>query len=136
MIAALAPIQQHITTYPLDLIAALSALLVFIASHDQDFLIGYRPLRAILIWVGTRSYALYLVHVPVFCATRELWLRLLPPGSVLDRHDLFRLLGTALALLALCAEANYRLLELPLRRRGAAIAARLAAQPPPQEYAP
>ena len=131
MIAALAPIGQHISVYPLDLIALLSAVLVFIASYDEDFLVGYRPLRAILTWVGTRSYALYLAHVPVLCATRELWLRLSPPGKVFDRRDLWRLLLTALVLLTACAEANYRVLELPLRRRGAAIAARMASDPTP-----
>jgi len=83
-------------------------------------------LRAALTWTGTRSYALYLVHVPAFCATRELWSRLLPPGTPPGPHDLWRYLLTALPLLALGAEANYRLLELPLRRRGAAIAARVA----------
>jgi peptidoglycan/LPS O-acetylase OafA/YrhL len=126
MISALAPYGQRITGYPLDLIAVLSALLVFIASHDEDFLVGHRPIRAVLTWVGTRSYALYLVHVPAFYAARELWFRILPAGTVFGPHDLWRLSATALGLLVLGAEVNYRLLELPLRRRGAAIAARIA----------
>jgi peptidoglycan/LPS O-acetylase OafA/YrhL len=127
LIAALAPIRQHITTYPVDLISILSAMLVFIASYDENFLVGYRPVRAALTWTGARSYALYLVHVPAFCATRELWFRLLPAGTPPGPHDLWRYLLTALPLLALAAEANYRLLEVPLRRRGAAIAARITA---------
>jgi peptidoglycan/LPS O-acetylase OafA/YrhL len=45
MISVLAPYGQRITSYPLDLIAILCAVLVFIASHDQDFLVGYRPIR-------------------------------------------------------------------------------------------
>jgi peptidoglycan/LPS O-acetylase OafA/YrhL len=125
LIAALAPIGQHITTYPLDFIAALSAILVFVASHDQDFLFGYRPFRIVMTWLGTRSYALYLVHVPAFCVAREFWSRQLPPGIAFGPDDLWRLLLTALPLLALAAEANYRLLEVPLRRRGARIAARI-----------
>jgi peptidoglycan/LPS O-acetylase OafA/YrhL len=126
LISSLAPFGQRITTYPLDLIAVLCAALVFIASHDQDLLIGNRLLRAALTWVGTRSYALYLIHVPAFCVTRELWLRLLPAGTVFGPHDMFRLLATWLALLILGAEANYRILEVPLRRHGAVVAARMA----------
>ncbi len=129
LIASLAPFAQTITAYPLDLIAVLSAVLVFIASHDQDFLFGYRPVRAVFTWLGTRSYALYLVHVPAFCAAREFWLRLRPVGSGFGPHDMTRLLVTGMALLAIGAELNYRLIEVPLRRRGARIAARLAADP-------
>jgi peptidoglycan/LPS O-acetylase OafA/YrhL len=128
MISVLAPYGQRITSYPLDLIAILCAVLVFIASHDQDFLVGYRPIRVVLTWVGTRSYALYLIHIPAFFAARELWFRLSPPGTIFGPHDFWRLSGTALALLLLCAEANYRLLELPLRRHGAVIAARIAGE--------
>ncbi len=129
LMSTLAPIGQRITAYPLDFIALLSAILVFIASHDQDLLFGYKPVRLALMWVGSRSYALYLVHVPAFCATRELWTRLLPAGTVFGPHDLIRLLATGLLLLAAGAELNYRLVESQLRRRGAAIAARMALTP-------
>lgn len=126
LIASLAPIRQHITSYPLDMIAVLSAVLVFIASHNRDYLAGYSPVRIVLTWVGTRSYALYLVHIPVFCVTREIWFRVLPAGTMFGPRDAVRLLATALPLLAVCAEANYRILEKPLRRRGAIIATALS----------
>jgi peptidoglycan/LPS O-acetylase OafA/YrhL len=126
LIAALAPYGQRITGYPLDAIAVLSALLVFIASFDQDFLVGFRLPRIVLTWMGSRSYALYLIHVPAFCVTREFWSRLSVPGAIPGPRDTWFLLPTALALLVVCAEANYRLLEVPLRRRGAGIAARIA----------
>ena len=129
LISTLAPFGQRITGYPLDFIAVLSAILVFIASHDQNFLFGYLPVRLVLTWVGTRSYALYLVHVPAFCASRELWIRLSSANHVFGPHDLVRLLATGISLLVVGAEINYRLLELPLRRHGAAIAARMARAP-------
>jgi peptidoglycan/LPS O-acetylase OafA/YrhL len=127
LISSLAPIRQHISTFPLDLIALLSAALVFVASFDRDFLFGWPPWRIAMTWVGTRSYAIYLAHVPAFCATREFWSRLRPPGLAFGPQDLWPLLLTALPLIAVAAEANYRLLEVPLRRRGAEIAARLEA---------
>ncbi len=131
LMAALAPYGQRITAYPLDAIAVLAALLVFIASYDRDFLVGHRLPRAVLTWMGTRSYALYLIHVPAFFAVRELWCRLAAPGAAPGPRDAWFLLPTALTLLVGCSEANYRLLELPLRRRGAAIAARIASGDPP-----
>lgn len=129
LISALAPYGQRISSYPLDLIAVLCAVLVFIASHDEDLLVGYRPMRVVLTWVGTRSYALYLVHIPAFFATRELWFRLSAPGTIFGPHDFWRLTVTAAALALIGTEANYRLLELPLRRHGAAIAARIEGGP-------
>ncbi len=129
LISTLAPFGQRITAYPLDFIALLSALLVFVASYNEDFLVGYRPLRLVLTWTGTRSYALYLVHVPVFCATREFWYRVLGTGATFNQRDMLRFTLTALSLLIACVEINYRYLELPLRRRGVQIASRLKQAP-------
>jgi peptidoglycan/LPS O-acetylase OafA/YrhL len=128
-ICALAPYGQRITPYPLDFIAVLNAALVFIASYNEDFLFGQGSVRTVLTWIGTRSYAIYLVHVPAFCATQEIWHRILPKGTVFGPHNLLALLATGIPLLLFCAELNFRYLEVPLRRHGAAISARLEAIP-------
>jgi hypothetical protein len=65
--------------------------------------LGFRP----LVWIGLRSYSIYLWHWPVFMLTR--------PGIDvnLDGLDLFALrLVIALGL----AEVSYRLVETPVRR--------------------
>ncbi len=111
------------TPYAVGLIALLSAALVLLASHDRDLLLADGPLRRVLLWVGARSYALYLIHIPAFFATRELFFRLLPgepPGVGLAlAHG-----ACTLVLLLGLAEANYRLVETPLRRHGARVSAR------------
>jgi peptidoglycan/LPS O-acetylase OafA/YrhL len=135
IISTLSPYGQRITAYPLDFIAILSAVLVLIASYDRDYLVGHRPVRVVLTWIGTRSYALYIVHIPAFCVAREIWLRLLP-GTNFGPHDIPNLLGTALTLTVVAADLNYRLLELPLRRRGAEIARRVQAESPAPGAAP
>jgi peptidoglycan/LPS O-acetylase OafA/YrhL len=82
-----------------------------------------------MLWVGSRSYAIYLIHIPAFFATREIWFRVKPPGTVFDAAYTWRFALTALPLLLIAAELNYRCLEVPLRRRGARIAQRIAQRP-------
>src|SRR5262249_59907579 len=64
--------------------------------------LGTRPIR----WVGTRSYAIYLWHWPVYVLTRPgvdvPW----APGPTL----VFRLVVTGIL-----AELSYRLIERPIR---------------------
>ena len=64
--------------------------------------------RPTLLWVGTRSYGLYLWHWPVF--------QLLRPGIDVAWSDTATNISRV-ALTALLAEASYRWLELPIRRR-------------------
>ncbi|MFC1578883.1 acyltransferase family protein [Pseudomonadota bacterium] len=114
-----------ITEYHYGLVTCLSGLLVLVASYDQDYIARPRWLRVLLLWVGTRSYALYLIHMPSYFLTREIWLRLEPAGTRFNTAYTWEFLVTALVLLLSLSELNYRLLEVPLRRRGVAIAGRM-----------
>ena len=87
------------------LVALSTALIIAVAVHPQAHagkLLGMPPLR----WLGTRSYAVYLWHWPVFMLTR-------PQVDVsLDGGELLALrLGITCAL----AELTYRLVEKPVR---------------------
>ena len=82
-----------------------AAVVVAVVAHPSSRtgrLLGLRPLR----WMGTRSYALYLWHWPVFVLTRS---RLDVP---LSGASLFLL---RLLLTAALAEASFRLVERPFR---------------------
>ncbi|RMH82265.1 acyltransferase [Pseudomonas sp. AOB-7] len=113
----------QVVSYKFSLFAVLSALLVWMASYDLRLFVPASPLKQLLLWVGTRSYAIYLIHIPAFFITRELWYRLRP--EIVPGDDMFfPFLLTAGALIVLCSELNYRLIETPLRQHGAAIARR------------
>ena len=117
----------HVVSYKFSLFAVLSALLVWMASYDLRLFVPISPFRQLLLWVGTRSYAIYLIHVPAFYLAREIWFRLRPgvtPGDEL----FFPLLITAACLLIMLSELNYRLIETPIRLRGAHIAKRFLAR--------
>ena len=109
------------------LVALISALLVFAASYDQDYFARTRWIKALLLWVGTRSYALYLIHMPSYLLTREIWFRLEPEGTRFNTQYTYQFLATALTLLLVLSELNYRFIETPFRRRGVAVAHNMAA---------
>lgn len=110
----------HVVSYPFSVYAVLSALLVWMASYNMNlFMAG--SLKRLFLWVGARSYAIYLIHIPAFFLTRELWFRL-RPGVAPDDAFFFPFMLTAAALVVLLCELNYRFIETPFRQRGARIA--------------
>jgi peptidoglycan/LPS O-acetylase OafA/YrhL len=72
-----------------------------------------------LLWLGSRSYAVYLIHVPVYFIVREAAHR---AGVDLMLQPVAVLLVSALAI-ALLAEASFRGIEAPWRNRGRVLAA-------------
>jgi peptidoglycan/LPS O-acetylase OafA/YrhL len=126
--AAITAIHHDIVSCRSAMVTLISTALVLVASYDRDYLWPPGLAKRLLIWVGSRSYGLYLIHVPTYFLTREIWYRLLPEGEELGPAYTLRFAVTALVLLFTLAEANYRLVESPLRRHGAEIAARFAAR--------
>jgi peptidoglycan/LPS O-acetylase OafA/YrhL len=87
------------------LVALSTAVLIAVAVHPSAHvgrILGLQPLR----WLGTRSYAVYLWHWPVFMLTR-------PDLDV--SIDGWQLLAVRLGITFLLAEISYRLVERPVR---------------------
>jgi peptidoglycan/LPS O-acetylase OafA/YrhL len=103
------------------MVSVVGASMVWMASYDRSRLIADGWVRMALAWVGARSFAIYLIHNPVFWFTRELWARV-RPGAAFDHHYAIPFLATALPMLLLLAEINYRVIEMPLRGVGARLA--------------
>lgn len=127
-----------IVSYRVSMITLIAGLLVFIASYDQDYLMKKGRLKTLLMWVGARSYGIYLIHIPAFCLTREIWYRIGHPATPnFNPAYLDQLIVTALILIILLCELSYRLLEQPLRMKGREISrqieARHAGKHPEQE---
>jgi peptidoglycan/LPS O-acetylase OafA/YrhL len=93
-------------------IAVISAILVWIASYGTDFVFPrITVLEPVLLWLGSRSYSLYLIHEVGGRLSAELRARVGTIGV---------LSGVVLtvALTILLAELNYRFVETPVRRLG------------------
>src|SRR6266542_4669771 len=87
------------------LVSLSTAVVIAVAVHPSAHLgrlLGLPPLR----WLGTRSYAVYLWHWPVFMLTR--------PGLDVS-IDGWELLALRLGITLLLAEISYRLVERPVR---------------------
>ncbi|WP_236179884.1 MULTISPECIES: acyltransferase family protein [Pseudomonas] len=113
------------TSWRIGSIAVLGVLLVWIASYNRDYLLPAGRLQRLMAWVGSRSYGIYLIHIPAYQLVRELIFRLQEAGMPSPAgHPIITLL-LAFGLIVLLSELNYRVIEMPMRNRGAALVRRL-----------
>lgn len=110
--------------YRINIAALISGITVLAASYNQNYFVRTKWLKAMLLWVGSRSYALYLIHIPVYKFVWEVYFRSIPD---FPRHDHWPVLTMAyvfscLLLTFFISELNFRFIEEPLRKRGRIIA--------------
>jgi peptidoglycan/LPS O-acetylase OafA/YrhL len=111
--------------YRIGSIALLSAVLVWIASYNRDYLLPAGGLQRLMAWIGSRSYGIYLIHIPTYQLVREMIFRLQSAGLPSPAgHPVLTLL-IAFGLIVLLSELNYRFIEMPMRNRGATLVKRL-----------
>ena len=111
------------------LIAICAAFVVFVASYDRNYVCPGGWLRRSLIWVGGRSYAIYLVHLACYYAAVEIDFRLGGADPVFGSHNVVRLLAIGPTLTLVSAELLHRFVESPGRAYGIRLARRLADRP-------
>ena len=114
LLARLASGELQSWRFRINAIAAVAAILVWLASYDNDYLLPEGYFRRVLVWVGVRSYAIHLIHIPVYFLLHELGFRLGTPAPL----PAWPLAALAIGLIVLQAGLNYRHLEQPLRERG------------------
>ena len=99
------------------LIIGIATVMTIVAVTHPGSLLASRVLSARpLVWVGKRSYGLYLWHWPVFQLTRPRGdLSLLNPASPDIRWGWLPTLLLRLLVTVVLTELSYRLLEVPVR---------------------
>lgn len=105
-----------------SILALASGALVLLASFDAGLIFPRVPwAEPVLMWLGSRSYSLYLVHDIAGSLAAELRARVAVPlsGAGFAAYGLALTAGLALVF----AETNYRWVESPLRRYGRTLAA-------------
>ena len=123
------PAQLMAVPSAVGLMAIVSALLVLLASYGCNYIGNVPGISRFLEWLGSRSYAIYIIHLLVYRLCIEGWTRYTEAhGQALDGTYALRLFVTAAVLIAALAELNFRFLERPLRKVGADIASRRLAQ--------
>jgi len=121
LIYLLGAIPSQLITMPMahGLVSLIAAIFVFMASYQSNYVLNIPGLSGILAWLGSRSYALYLIHMPVCRMTVEGYSRYAERMHyALDGYFTLPMLLTATLLMILLAELNFRLIENPLRKLG------------------
>lgn len=111
------------------LVAMTAVVIVWLASYQKGYIYCPSVFQGLFEWLGSRSYALYVVHIFAYHLSTEIWTRVATnSGTTLGAANTVGLLLTALLIMVVCSELNYRFVETPLRRRGAEIARRRMAR--------
>jgi peptidoglycan/LPS O-acetylase OafA/YrhL len=121
LIAALAWAASQPFARSLSVVTVISAVMVWVASYNKSYFMGESPVKAALVFVGSRSYSLYLVHMPMFMLTREMFVQFSPDSNVLIRC------AVALVFTAVLSDMNFRFVESRFRYLGT----RIVPQPVP-----
>ncbi|KUZ65733.1 hypothetical protein WI38_05000 [Burkholderia ubonensis] len=104
----------------------ISLILVTIASCEANIINFPRPVNLLLDYLGSRSYSMYLVHMPMVTLTQEILLRYSrkihePLGTQLLPEYL--ILASSLSLIA--TEIIYRAIERPMIAKGKIVSERI-----------
>lgn len=105
--------------------AVISALIVWLCSFDAGYFMGDGPLRKVLVWIGERSFSIYLIHPFAFWLTKQVLFRIYP-GVDFDGTYTIRFAGAGVVIMMVLVEISYRLVEVPFRLRGVARARKVA----------
>ena len=144
VLVAWAPKLQF-SPYGSGFLALACAVWVFIASFDAGYVMPRGFLKPVILWLASRSYALYLCHLIAYGVSVELWFIL---GGSIEFNALLRNLGllqrqqspliqnnykatlvlavTGTMLLFIFAEATYRLIDRPATALGRRLARRFS----------
>lgn len=109
------------------LMAMCCGALVWLASANQNMIARSRVMRRAALHVGSRSYSLYLVHVPVYYYARQVADFLHADPSRSNPAVILYVVGAGACVVGL-AELSFRVVESPLRSYGYLLAERWAAR--------
>jgi peptidoglycan/LPS O-acetylase OafA/YrhL len=127
--------RQKLTVIPIGtgILAVLCGILVFVAHFDKSYIMPRGRIKDLFVYIGSRSYSIYLAHPIAYVLTRETGWRIHPPAPVPNNLYSFLSVTAGLLLTIILAEASFRWIEAPFRAKGRAIAERLEmrAAPPP-----
>jgi len=105
-------------------IALVCAALVFVASFDRHYLMLPGWPKAMLVWLGERSYSIYLIHHSLFMLVAAIYLRAYVTSVSSQEPPMFFAVVVGVVLTLVLAELNYRYVEVPMRDYGRKLARR------------
>lgn len=116
---------KEMEIYGVGLVALISAALVFIATQDSTCFSNCRLYRNVMLYIGSRSYSLYITHLIIFEIVRNLYRRTCGDLSFSGPEKYLAnicMVLSALAITFIASELTYRQVELNFRLKGRNIA--------------
>ena len=105
-------------TMPFAVQSVLAGALVYAASFDRGYIMQPGLLRRVMVWVGARSYGMYLTHMTAFSFVHEVAFRTTVPVWVHSYASAAVHLVCGWGLTMVLAELTFRFVETPCRRYG------------------
>jgi peptidoglycan/LPS O-acetylase OafA/YrhL len=100
----------------------VSAVLVAIAATNRGLVLNHGMISPMLLWIGGRSFSIYLFHNFALVIAKGLNLSVLHLSLDPRTFGYYWMIISTLLLLGVFCEANYRLIEIPLRNIGRRLA--------------
>lgn len=116
------------SVYLFGSLALISTLLVYIASWDSGFFMSPDSEKIVsrsMSWIASRSYSIYLAHMPVIYFVQESTVRIMVHYGYAAGDSYLRSMYmtiVAIGLIFISSELSYRFLEVPLRNKGRKVA--------------
>jgi peptidoglycan/LPS O-acetylase OafA/YrhL len=104
--------------YYMGLVAITSSMVILLCSANMNLTGTNSRWRTLAIYIGSRSYSIYLVHNPIFAIVREAFMKSGYTDLTLETDRIVAAI-TAFLLTGIFAEISYRIVETPLRNYGA-----------------
>lgn len=111
----------HDSRFLVGLLGVASAALVFVASFNKQYIYCPTFIRKTMLWIGSRSYGIYVIHMPVIYFIQESTIRYyISIGQGPSKTVLLCAVMTLLAITTtiILTEINYQIIEKPLRKIG------------------
>jgi len=115
LMLAMVPAFNEVAPISTGLVAIISGVLVLMASYDNNYILQPSRLKTALVWLGSRSYGIYLIHATCYSFSIEIARSLgIAGGNMTSVLLTIWCISFTLAL----SEMNYRFIEAPFRRIG------------------
>ncbi len=112
-------------TYGISLLATISAALIFLAVRSEKSFGIWPPCRNLMLYIGSRSYSIYITHLIVFWIIRQLWSEIYGGMQFSDIQKMLvniAIVVLSLAIIIAVSEITYRIIELKFRLKGKELA--------------
>jgi len=114
------PAEKNNFAYSTGILALICSIMVWLSSYQKQYLFIWTPawLSKILVWIGTRSYSIYLVHIIVFRFTWELAFLIYPKMNPLNFYSSLMLLSISVPTMIFVSDLSFKYIETPFRNYG------------------